>query len=485
MLYFYVASHDLDGGAIITASHNPKEYNGIKMVRRGALALSGDAGIKEIKEAIVAGRFADDPGARGPARRRAQTISDDYAEHCLSFIDRRAVPPLKVVLDTGNGMGAVGAARHLPAPAPRAREDVLRARRHLPQPPAGSAGGGEPPRDHGARASRRRPTSGIAWDGDADRCFFIDDTGAFVPGDFVTALLGEAFCRKEPGAQDRLRRARLARGRATAWRPRAARALMNRVGHAFIKKRMRDENAVFGGEVSGHFYFRDNWFADNGMIPALLVLEMLGRDGQALSELLAPLRARYHISGEINSKVADVPARAGAASRSATRDAPHPRSMDGISVDYDDWHFNVRPSNTEPLLRLNLEAYTTGGRWSAAATRCSASSGADAGRRLDRRVAGSVAIMTVRLASGRSSAGRVRASQARCRGFEPRRPLQVPADWPASRPSRRNHGTLRQARTPSRPDAPPPAASGQPRPPPSRHAAPRRAAAASQPRHRA
>jgi phosphomannomutase len=194
---------------------------------------------------------------------------------------------------------------------------------------------------------------GMAWDGDADRCFFVDDTGQFVPGDFVTALLGESFVRKFPGSKVvydvRASRAVFDRVQAAG-----GIALMNRVGHAFIKKRMRDENAVFGGEVSGHFYFRDNWYADNGMIPALLVLELLGREGRKLSELLAPLRSRYFITGEINSKVADV---AGALRRleERYRDAAITK-MDGVSVDYADWHFNVRPSNTEPLLRLNLEA---------------------------------------------------------------------------------------------------------------------------------
>jgi phosphomannomutase len=196
---------------------------------------------------------------------------------------------------------------------------------------------------------------GIAWDGDADRCFFIDDTGAFVPGDFVTALLGEAFCRKVPGARI-VYDVRASRAVADRVGAAGGTALMHRVGHAFIKKRMRDENAVFGGEVSGHFYFRENWYADNGMIPALLVLELLGRARAPLSAVLAPLRARYHISGEINSKVRDVDA---ALTRLEERYADgRITRIDGLSVDYDDWHFNVRPSNTEPLLRLNLEAAT-------------------------------------------------------------------------------------------------------------------------------
>jgi len=352
MMYFYVASQDLDGGAIITASHNPKEYNGIKMVRRGALALSGDAGIKEIKEAIMAGRFADKGTREGKVI--ARTISDEYADHCLGFIDLAKVPRIKAVLDPGNGMGAIGASaifKRLPLALVKMYFDLDGTFPNHPPDPLEEANR----REIMERVVAEKAHLGIAWDGDADRCFFIDDTGQFVPGDFVTALLGESFVKKFPGAKIvyDVRASRAVRDRVQAA---GGVALMNRVGHAFIKKRMRDENAVFGGEVSGHFYFRDNWFADNGMIPALLVLELLGLEGRKMSELLAPLRSKYFITGEINSKVADV---AAALRRLEERhgDAQITK-MDGVSVDYPDWHFNVRPSNTEPLLRLNLEAFS-------------------------------------------------------------------------------------------------------------------------------
>jgi phosphomannomutase len=354
MMYFAAAREGLDGGAIITASHNPKEWNGIKMVRQGAYALSGDAGIKEIKEAVLAGRFADDPAPAGPAP-EARAIEADYARHCLSFVDPRHIPRLKVVLDTGNGMGAVGATAifaQLPQiETVRLYFDLDGTFPNHPPDPLEE----ENRRDLVARVRGEAADLGIAWDGDADRCFFVDDRGEFVPGDFVTALLGEAFVRKFPGAvvvYD-VRASRAVRDRVEAA---GGRALVNRVGHAFIKKRMREENGVFGGEVSGHFYFRDNWYADNGMIPALIVLELLGTSGRRFSELVASLRTRYHISGEINSKVADVP-RALARIEERYQDA-RLEKLDGISVDYDDWHFNVRASNTEPLLRLNLEAYS-------------------------------------------------------------------------------------------------------------------------------
>jgi phosphomannomutase len=356
MLYYYSASQELDGGAIITASHNPKEWNGIKMVRKGAFALSGDAGIKEIKEAVLAGRYADDPPPLGPEPRR-RTITDDYARHCLSFIDPTRVPRLKAVLDTGNGMGAVGASAlfpSLPVETVRMYFDLDGTFPNHPPDPLEAANR----KEIEERVVSEGADLGIAWDGDADRCFFVDDKGAFVPGDFITALLGEAYARKEKGAHIvyDVRASRAVKDRVGAA---GGQALMNRVGHAFIKKRMRDENGVFGGEVSGHFYFRDNWYADNGMIPALLVLELLGTTGQKFSEIVAPLRERYHISGEINSKVADVP-RALRRIEERYSDARLTK-MDGISVDYDDWHFNVRGSNTEPLLRLNLEAYTDAG----------------------------------------------------------------------------------------------------------------------------
>jgi phosphomannomutase len=352
MLYYHVARSGLDGGAIVTASHNPREWNGMKLVRQGALALSGDAGIKEIRDWLAEGRYADPAPPVGTLRQAA--VREDYARHCLSFVHAAAIPRLKVVLDTANGMGAVGADaifRHLPLDTVRMYFDLDGTFPNHPADPLVE----ENRRDVVERVRAERADLGIAWDGDADRCFFVDDTGEYVPGDFVTALLGEAFARREPGARI-VYDVRASRAVADRVRSAGGVPLMNRVGHAFIKKRMRDEEAVFGGEVSGHFYFRENWFADNGMIPALLMLEKLGREGRRLSQILAPLRERYHISGEVNSRVADVE-RALARIEERYRDGRVSR-LDGVSVDYDDWHFNVRPSNTEPLLRLNLEAGT-------------------------------------------------------------------------------------------------------------------------------
>ena len=349
MLYYLVGSRDLDGGLMCTASHNPKAYTGAKLVERGAVALSGDSGIGEIRSLLEAG-LGDAPGGGS-----AEDV-DVYAEFqdaALKFIDPSALRPLKVVLDGGNGMAG-------PMVGP-----VLERLGGLELVPTYWKPDGEFP-DHEPnpllpenrefiieKVRAEGADLGIAWDGDADRCFFIDETGEFVPGDFLTALLAESILQKRPGA-DVLYDIRASRAVADTVEAAGGRALVNRVGHAFFKARMRDEAGVFGGEVSGHYYFADFYNADSGTIPALLILELLGQKGVKLSELLAPYRSRYFISGEINSEVADPQARI-AQLKERYADADQ-RELDGISIDYDDWHFNVRPSNTEPLLRLTLES---------------------------------------------------------------------------------------------------------------------------------
>ena len=354
MLYFAVASQSLDGGAMLTASHNPKQYNGIKLVRAGAVALSGDAGIKEVQE----GALGPEPSPfSGPAGSLVQKeVSDAFVAHCLAFIDTSKLRPLRLVLDAGNGMGGPAAERVF-AKLPFERTDLyFTPDGNFPNHPADPLVE-ENRRDIIAAVKAKGADMGIAWDGDADRCFFIDDTGEFIPGDFVTALLGTMFAQRERGATI-VYDVRASRAVADSVTAAGGKPVMHRVGHAFMKVKMRELNAVYGGEVSAHYYFRDNWFADNGMIPALLLLELVCGSGKKLSELLAPYRAKYFISGEINSKVADVP-RALSLLEERYKDG-RVSKLDGVSVDYDSWHFNVRGSNTEPLLRLNLEAYTQG-----------------------------------------------------------------------------------------------------------------------------
>ena len=354
MLYYAVAREDLDGGAQITASHNPKQYNGMKLVRRQALPLSGDAGISDIRTMILDGGI---PDGAGGGRRSESHLLDDYVDHVLSFIDPAAIRPFHLVLDAGSGMGGLVAPPlfdRLPCRTTRLCFDIDGTFPNHQANPLLE----ENRRDLVERVVADGADAGVAWDGDADRCFFVDGEGEFIAGDFITALLAEAFLRKEPGAAIvyDVRASYAVKDTVAAG---GGTALMNRVGHAFFKKRMREENAAFGGEVTGHYYFRNNFYADNGFIPALLILELMSVKGQTLSELLAPLREQYFISGEINTEMADTSAVAATIDALAARysDA-HVYRMDGVSVEYPTWHFNVRPSNTEPLLRLNLEGDT-------------------------------------------------------------------------------------------------------------------------------
>ncbi len=354
MLYYAVAREDLDGGAQITASHNPKQYNGMKLVRRQALPLSGDAGISDIRTMILDGGI---PDGAGGGRRSESHLLDDYVDHVLSFIDPAAIRPFHLVLDAGSGMGGLVAPplfNRLPCRTTRLCFDIDGTFPNHQANPLLE----ENRRDLVERVVADGADAGVAWDGDADRCFFVDGEGEFIAGDFITALLAEAFLRKEPGAAIvyDVRASYAVKDTVAAG---GGTALMNRVGHAFFKKRMREENAAFGGEVTGHYYFRNNFYADNGFIPALLILELMSVKGQTLSELLAPLREHYFISGEINTEMADMSAVAATIDALAARyrDA-HVYRMDGVSVEYPTWHFNVRPSNTEPLLRLNLEGDT-------------------------------------------------------------------------------------------------------------------------------
>ena len=350
MLYWAVGSRELDGGLMCTASHNPKAYTGAKLVGRGALALSGDAGIGELRELVAAG----DPGppADPLGQLAREDISDGFQADALAWIDAAAVSPLKVVLDGGNGMAGQMCGPILDQ-LPIQQVQTYWA-------PDGNFPDHEP---NPLLEENRRfivdkvrsegADLGIAWDGDADRCFFIDDTGTFVDGDFLTALLAQSILERDPGAAI-LYDVRASRAVRDVVEAAGGSAHVNRVGHAFFKGRMRAEGAAFGGEVSGHYYFRDFYCADSGTLPALLILELLSKRDARLSELLAPLRGSYFISGEINSEVADQDAKmAELAERYSDGSISE---LDGVSVDYDDWHFNVRPSNTEPLLRLNLES---------------------------------------------------------------------------------------------------------------------------------
>jgi phosphomannomutase len=352
MVYFAVGELELDGGIAVTASHNPKEYTGLKIVRAGALPVGGDSGLLDIRDRAVS--LSDPPAEQVPAHVQRYDIWPQYVERVLSFVDVASIKPLRIVIDAANGM----AGAMLPPvlewlPAVQTQRNFFA--------PDGTFPNHEPnpllPENREfiiGKTLEERADFGVAFDGDADRCFFVDDSGEFVPGDFATALFAESILAKEPAA-------RIIYDVRASWavpetiRRAGGTPLVNRVGHAFIKHRMREENAAFAGEVSGHYYFRDFSQADTGVVPFLLMLELISKKGKPLSEILRPFRERYFITGELNTPVDDV---------EKTLDELKGRfgtqgrviELDGLSIEAEDWHMNVRPSNTEPLLRLNLEA---------------------------------------------------------------------------------------------------------------------------------
>jgi phosphomannomutase len=353
MLYFAVGELDLDGGIEVTASHNPKEYTGMKIVRRGALPVGGESGLLAVRDRALA--ITDRPQGQSLGRVRQVDVYPAFVKRVLSFVDLAAIKPLRVVIDAANGM----AGAMLPPVLERLPIDAVTCFFE----PDGTFPNHEPnpllPENREfiiRKTIEENADLGVAYDGDGDRCFFVDDTGDFVPGDFVTALLAELILEKEPGGGGKV----IYDVRASWAVPETIKRaggvpLVNRVGHAYIKHRMREEGAVFAGEVSAHYYFRDFSQADSGVIPFLLMLELISKRGRRLSEILEPYRSRYFITGEINTPVSDVAAKLQELEERFGQEGTISH-LDGISVVSDDWHFNVRPSNTEPLLRLNLEA---------------------------------------------------------------------------------------------------------------------------------
>jgi phosphomannomutase len=350
MLYAAVGHLELDGGIMVTASHNPKEYTGMKVVRRGAMPVGGDSGLLEIRDRAMSGA-RHRTGPQGTVRQ--EDVFPGYVDKVLSFVDSEAIERRRVVIDAANGMGGV----MLPPVLERIPIDPVT---YFFE-PDGTFPNHEPnpllPENREfviGKVLEDKADLGVAFDGDADRCFFIDDTGEFVPGDFVTALLAESMLEKNAGAKI-IYDVRASWAVPETIERAGGIPLVNRVGHAFIKQRMREEDAAFAGEVSGHYYFRDFFQADSGVIPFLLMLELISKRGQPLSELLRPYRDRYFLTGELNVPVADVAVKLQEIKERFGGEG-QVSHLDGISIEAEDWHFNVRPSNTEPLLRLNLEA---------------------------------------------------------------------------------------------------------------------------------
>src|SRR6266852_6404894 len=351
-LYFAVGKFNYPAGVMITASHNPGNYNGMKFCRAQAFPISLDSGLADIRDLALRGNFPE-PAAKGEVKTR--DVLDDYIAHVLSFIDVKKIQPLKVVIDAGNGMAGLMVPRvfqHLPCELVPLYFELDGS---FPNHPASPI---EPENmvDLQQKVREVGADLGAAFDGDADRMFPVDEHGNLVDGSMVTAMVAESLLHKYPGSTI-LYNLIVSKSVPTLIEKLGGKAVRTRVGHSYIKAGMRQRNAIFGGEHSGHFYFRDNWYADSGLIALLLTLELLSMAGQPLSELLKPLD-QWVRSGEINNRVSDVQGKLDALEERYSREAESVDTMDGLTFDFGNWWFNVRPSNTEPLLRVNVEART-------------------------------------------------------------------------------------------------------------------------------
>ena len=349
-LYFAVGKFNYPAGAMITASHNPGKYNGMKFCRAQAFPISLDTGLADIRDMAVRGNFST-PSQQGHVSQR--DITDDYIKHALSFIDVSKIKPLKVVIDAGNGMAGMIIPRvfeHLPCELVPLYFELDG---NFPNHPASPI---EPENMEAAQKKVRETGAdmGAAFDGDADRMFPLDEQGNIMDGSMVTAIVADSLLRKHPGSTI-LYNLIVSKSVPALITKLGGKAVRTRVGHSYIKAEMRKLNAIFGGEHSGHFYFRDNWFADSGLIALLVMLELVSVEGKPLSEIIQPLDKGIR-SGEINSTVSNTQEKLQALEAHFSQGAQSIDHMDGLTIDHGDWWFNVRPSNTEPLLRLNVEA---------------------------------------------------------------------------------------------------------------------------------
>ncbi|GGP25436.1 phosphomannomutase CpsG [Silvimonas amylolytica] len=355
-IYFAAFHLDVDGGVEVTASHNPMDYNGMKLVKRGAQPISGDSGLRDIQRLAEENNF-------GPAGKRGtltqMSILDAYVDHLLTYIDAAALKPVKLVVNAGNGAaGHVIDALEARFKASDVKVEFIKVHNNpdgtfpngIPNPllPECRADTANAVKAHGA-------DMGIAWDGDFDRCFLFDEHGEFIEGYYIVGLLADAFLARHPGEKI-IHDPRLTWNTVDVVEKAGGVPVQSKTGHAFIKERMRAENAIYGGEMSAHHYFRDFAYCDSGMIPWLLVTELVSRKQQSLSSLVADRMQAYPCSGEINYRVEDVPAVLARIEAVYGDKAELIERVDGVSMSFADWRFNVRASNTEPLLRLNVES---------------------------------------------------------------------------------------------------------------------------------
>ncbi|MEW9624543.1 phosphomannomutase [Rhodanobacter geophilus] len=350
-VYFQTAHLGAAGGVMVTASHNPMDYNGMKLVREGARPISGDSGLFAIRDAAADARPLILSSVAAP---RVMTDKSAYVGHLLGYVRRDALKPLKIVVNAGNG----GAGLVVDQLAPQLPFDFVRIQHEpdgrfphgIPNPllPECRAATAEAVRAHGA-------DFGVAWDGDFDRCFFFDADGRFIEGYYLVGLLARALLARHPGGRV-IHDPRLTWNTIEMVREAGGVPVMSKTGHAFIKERMRAENAVYGGEMSAHHYFRDFAYCDSGMIPWLLIAELVSTSGQTLAGLVEDRMRAFPCSGEINFKVVDARAAIDRVLAHYASLAPLLDHTDGVSADFGSWRFNLRSSNTEPLLRLNVES---------------------------------------------------------------------------------------------------------------------------------
>jgi phosphomannomutase/phosphoglucomutase len=350
-VYFQTFHLGAAGGIMVTASHNPMDYNGLKLVREGARPISGDSGLFAIRDAAATGAFSD-ASVRGTIRQHLDKT--DYIRHLLGYVDVPRLKPLKIVVNAGNGGAGIvidQLAPHLPFEFVRIQHE-----------PDGTFPNGIPnpllPENREATAMAVREHGadfGIAWDGDFDRCFFFDAGGRFIEGYYLVGLLAKALLARNPGEKV-IHDPRLTWNTIEMVREAGGIPVQSKTGHAFIKERMRAENAIYGGEMSAHHYFRDFAYCDSGMIPWLLIGDLISQSGHSLAEMVEDRMAAYPCSGEINFKVADAKASIARAMEHFAPLSPAIDYTDGFSADFGSWRFNLRSSNTEPLLRLNVEA---------------------------------------------------------------------------------------------------------------------------------
>lgn len=350
-IYFVTANMGLDGGIMVTASHNPMDYNGMKFVREQSRPISADTGLKDIERIILETSFKSPAATRGTVR--SLDSKDSFIEHLLRYVDPSKIKPMRVVMNCGNGCADTVLSR-LEGQLP------LELIKLFPE-PDGTFPNGIPnpilPENRGVTAEAvlaEKADLGIAWDGDCDRCFFFDEKGRFIEGYYIVGLMAQAFLRERPG-QKVVHDPRLVWNTQEMVRQAGGIPVMSKAGHAFIKERMRKEDAIYGGEMSAHHYFRDFAYCDSGMIPWLLMVQTLSLEDRPLSELIRGRMEKYPVSGEINRRVSDAHGLLEKIEANYRYKNPAIDHIDGLSMEFDTWRFNIRPSNTEPVIRLNVE----------------------------------------------------------------------------------------------------------------------------------